>query len=112
MVKLYKDVKNLCLEFAGIRVEKIYDVDNDTLLNNYSYKCDVCGMWKYQNWTYIRDFYFYRKNENITDDGNEIHVNYIKYRFWRLHLCSDCKKKKVVSSSKNISVKTFELKFA
>lgn len=109
MVELYKDVKNLCLEFAGIRESKVWTVDEQDLLNTYEYKCDLCDFWKYENWAYKRDYFHVIKNEIITDNGNEINTHIKKLKFMRLHLCWKCKKSNKLKTVKGVSVKTSEI---
>lgn len=101
MVYLYKDVKNLILDFAGISM----DDDNDDEVN---YKCDICEEWRPDFVSYKRDFFFVSKKEFVSNDENIVNIFWRKKRFLRLHLCQACKLERG-HNIEGISIKTSDI---
>lgn len=106
MVVLYKDVENLIMEFAGIYPDKH---DGLRYPQFVKYECDCCHL-KFLRCRMIwRDLSFVKKMTSIGDNGNDITTIIKKSRFWRLHLCDECKDCKTVKSSKGVSIKSGDM---
>lgn len=108
MVVLYKDVKNLILDFAGIYEEKEYDENFDEYDITWKYQCDMCGRIKSYPYMYKRDFFSVTKKEFVSKDENTVNIFWRKKRFLRLHLCYPCKLERG-HNLETISVKTSEV---